>query len=71
MPMPSDIKQLRSLLGGLSYYRTFLPDLARRIRPITALLIKGAVFEFTPTMEDTIRALLTDLAIPPILVFPD
>ena len=24
MPMPTDIKQLRSLLGGLSYYRNFL-----------------------------------------------
>ena len=27
MPMPTDIKQLRSLLGGLSYYRKFLPRL--------------------------------------------
>ena len=27
MPMPTDIKQLRSLLGGLSYYRKFLPNM--------------------------------------------
>ena len=32
MPMPTDITQLRSLLGGLSYYRKFLPNMARRIR---------------------------------------
>ena len=32
MPMPSDIKQLRSLLGGLSYYRKFLPNMTRLIR---------------------------------------
>ena len=38
MPMPTDIKQLRSLPGGLSYYRKFLPNMACRIRPITALL---------------------------------
>ena len=38
MPMPRDIKQLRSLLGGLSYYRNFLPNMAKRVRPITALL---------------------------------
>ena len=37
MPMPTDIKQLRSLLGGLSYYRKFLPNMAHHIRPITAL----------------------------------
>ena len=28
MPMPTDIKQLRSSLGGLSYYRKFLPNMA-------------------------------------------
>ena len=71
MPMPTDIKQLRSLLGGLSYYRKFLPNMACRICPITALLKKGAAFNFTSTMEDTVRALLAKLATPPILVFPD
>ena len=71
MPMPTDIKQLRSLLGGLSYYRKFLPNMAHHIRPITALLKKGAAFNFTSAMEDTVRALLSELATPPILVFPD
>ena len=71
MPMPTDIKQLHSLLGGLSCYRKFLPNMACRIRPITALLKKGVAFDFTSTMEDTVRALLAELAAPPILVFPD
>ena len=71
MHMPTDIKQLRSLLGVLSYYRKFLPNMARRIRPITALLKKGATFDFTSTMEDTVRAPLAELVAQPILVFPD
>ena len=71
MPMPTDIKQLRSLLGGLSYYRKFLPNMACRIRPITALLKQGATFDFISTMEDTVRALLAEHAAPPVLVFPD
>ena len=71
MPMPTDIKQLRSLLGGLNYYRKFLPNMACRIRPITALFKKGAAFDFTSTMEDTVRDLLPELATPSILVFPD
>ena len=71
MPMPTDIKQLRSLLGGLSYYRKFLPNMARHIRPITTLLKKGVAFDFTFPMEDTVCALLAELAAPPILVFPD
>ena len=45
--------------------------MACRIRPITALLKKGAAFDFTSTMEDTVRALLAELATSPILVFPD
>ena len=71
MPMPRDIKQLRSLLGGLSYYPKFLPNMAKRVRPITALLKKGATFSFTSPMEEAVRALLAGLAAPPILVFPD
>ena len=71
MPMSRDIKQLRSLLGGLSYYRKFLPNMAKRVRLITALLKKGATFGFTPPMEEVIRALLAELAAPPMLVFPD
>ena len=71
MRMPTDIKQLRSLLGGLSYYRKFLPNMPYHIRPVTALLKKGAAFEFASAMEDTVRTLLAELAAPPILVFPD
>ena len=58
IPMPRDIKQLRSLLGGLSYYGKFLPNMAKRVRPITALLEKGATFSFTPPMEEAVRAYL-------------
>lgn len=39
MHMPSVIKQLfRRLLGGISYYRMFLPNMAHCIRPIMVLL---------------------------------
>ena len=70
MPMSRDIKQLRSLLGGLSFYRKFLPNMAKRVRPFTALLKKGTTFGFTPSMEEAIRALLAELAAPPFLSSP-
>ena len=38
MPMHANVKQLRSLLDGLSYSLKPLPNIARRIRPITSLL---------------------------------
>ena len=45
--------------------------MAKRVTSITSLLKKGAVFDFTPTMETAVRALLAELAASPILVFPD
>ena len=38
MPMPANIKQLRSLLDGPSHYLKPLPNMARRVRPTTTLL---------------------------------
>ncbi|CAB1100714.1 unnamed protein product [Ectocarpus sp. CCAP 1310/34] len=71
MPMPRDVEQLRSLLGGLSYYRKFLPNMAKRIRPLTTLLKKQEKFIFTPSMEQAVRVLLAELANPPVLDYPD
>ena len=45
--------------------------MAKRVRSTTFLLKKGAVFDFTPTMEAAVCALLAELAAPPILVFLD
>ncbi len=71
MPMPKTVKQLRALLGGLSYYRKFLPNLAKKIRSLSSLLKKEAKFVFTDDMESIVRGLLADLAAPPVLVYPD
>ena len=58
-------------MGGISYYRKFLPDLSKRLRPINSLLRKGVKFPFTPAMEKLVRDTLAELATPPILVFPN
>ena len=69
--MPTDIKQLRSLHGGLSYYHKFLPNMVKHVRPITALLKKQATYSVIASMEEAVRALLRELEAPLILVFPD
>ena len=71
MPIPHGLKQLRSLLGGLSYDRKFLPAMFKQIRPITALLKKSANFSLMPSMEAIVRDILTELTAAPVLVFPD
>ena len=71
MPMPTDVKQVRALMGGVNYYHNFLPDLPKRLRPINALLRKGVKLAFTPAMEKLVRSILAELTTPPVLVFPD
>ena len=73
IPMPTDKKQVRSLIGGINYYRKFLPNLSRRLRPINALRKQCANFYFIPAMETTARAsaIVYELAEPPILVYPN
>ena len=71
MPMPRDLKQVSALLGGVGYYRKFLRDLSKRVRPITSPLRNGVKFVFTPAMEVIVRESLAELAAPYILVFPD
>ena len=69
--MPTDVRQVRALMGGINYYRIVLPDLSKRLRPINSLLRKGVNFAFTPVMEKLVREILVELATPPSLVFPN
>ena len=61
---------MRALPGGAQYYRKFLRDLSKRIRPISSLLRKGFKVEFTPALEVIVCEILAELAAPTILVFP-
>ena len=55
MPRPPNLHLLRSLLGGLSYYRQFLPEATKRIRirPFISPL-KQDVNYFAPAMDNGI-----------------
>ncbi|CAB1111208.1 unnamed protein product [Ectocarpus sp. CCAP 1310/34] len=70
-PPPTNVEQLQSLLGGLSHYRKFLKNLATKVRPLNSLLKQGVPFKYTPGMVKVVKTLLSELARPPILVFPD
>ena len=69
--MPNNISELTSLLGGLSNYRKFLPNLSRRLQPITRLLKKDVPFSFDAEMEAVVREILKVLTKPTVLVYPD
>ena len=71
IPMPQDLRQVRTYMVGVWYYRKFLRYLSKRIRPIISLLRKGVKFEFTSAMEVIVREILAEFWTTPILVFPN
>ena len=67
MPMPRHLKQVHALMGGVGYYRRFLRDLSKRIRPITSLLRKEVKFlSSRPPWKLSSAIFLAELAAPPI-----
>ena len=69
--MPKTLMQIRALMGGVGYYRKFVSDLSKRMRPLAALLRKGVQYDFTPAMEVIVHPILVELAAPPILALAD
>jgi len=45
---PSAVKELRQYLGVASWYRRFVPDFSRIVKPLNDLLRKGSKWEWTP-----------------------
>ena len=62
MPMPKNLQQVRALMGGMGYYRKFLPYLSKKIRPLTALLRKGVKYVYPPAIEVIVCRILAELA---------
>ena len=69
MPMPSNVKQTRALIGGIDYCHRFFGNPCTRLIN-TALLKQEGKNIFTPVMEATAREILRELAAPPILDCP-
>ena len=71
MPMPTDVKQMRALMGGVNYYRKVLPDLSKTLRSIDALLRKRVKFAFMHPMEKLVREIVAEITTPPVFVCPN
>ena len=71
MPMPTIVSQLRSLMGGVWYYRKLLPKMAAVTKTLNSLLKKGVKFEFTLEHTQIVQDLYAQLASSRVLAFPD
>ncbi len=50
-PAPSNVSELRSFLGMVQYYHSFLPNLATNLAPLHELLKKNVLWEWTPECQ--------------------
>ena len=69
-PVLKTIKDLRSFLGLVNFYRCFVPNFAHAAGPLTALTGKHVQFEWEATHQQAFDTLKHALINPPILDYP-
>ena len=68
---PTTVKQVRTLLGMASYYRSFVKDFSKRARPLTELTRQDVAFRWGEEEESAFEDLKEALTTEPVLTLPD
>jgi hypothetical protein len=71
LPLPMDVKSLRSFLGHAGFYRRFIKDFSKITKPLTHLLQKDVTFDFDEKCLVAFQTLKSALVSPPIIQPPD
>ncbi|XP_048002638.1 uncharacterized protein LOC125239165 [Leguminivora glycinivorella] len=70
-PRPNDVHNVRQFLGLVGFFRKFIGGFAQIAYPLTKLLKKEAVWEWTSAQEEAFETLKTRLISRPILAIYD
>nr|GEZ83173.1 reverse transcriptase domain-containing protein [Tanacetum cinerariifolium] len=71
LPPPTNIKGVRSFLGHASFYRHFIKDFLKIVRPLTKMLEKDTPFEFNDECQKAFELLKEKLTCAPVIVSPN
>ena len=70
-PTPTNVRELRSFLGFTGFYRRFVQHYAIIAKPLTELLKKHSLFQWTSVHDTAFATLKSSLCSAPILRLPD
>ena len=71
LPPPNSVRQLRTTLGQIGYYRKFIKGCAQITAPMEKLLKCDVKFQWTQECQRSLDILKEKMVTVPILVFPD
>lgn len=71
IPVPKNVKEIRTFLGMMGYYRRFISNFADITEPLTAMLKKGERVKVTPATMESVAKCKTALCSAPVLRFPN
>ena len=70
-PAPTNVCGVRSFLGLTNFYRRFIKDYAKLVKPLTDLTQKDKVFTWGTAEAQAFAALQTCFTTAPVLAYPD
>jgi hypothetical protein len=68
LPAPTNLKEIRLLLGLSGFYRKFIHNYAQIVRPLTKLTRKNVNFQWTEIEQAALDKLKMTLTSAPVLV---
>ncbi|GJV98285.1 reverse transcriptase domain-containing protein [Tanacetum coccineum] len=71
LPYPTNIKGIRSFLGHVGFYRRFIKDFLKIVRPMTQLLMKDTKFIFSNDCIESFDILRNKLTTTPVIIAPN
>ena len=71
LPPPISVKEIRSFIGMISYYRRFIPNMSTIAKPLIELTRKYSKFKWTDECQEAFDYLKESLTVIPSLAYPD